>query len=207
MPTRLRKRLSACERSPASHRVRDVKTRENRPSPSLASPAKGFLFLNCSARRQGWAGITAGSSVLNASRGRIGIDARRRVGGWRRDVTGDCPRNDGRSRLQVGRSAGCAGRRAGRGTSAGRLAVIGRWRGIIIVPAPAGDKHASYREGHSEKFHAPLPSVGGGGQESNKSAATGQEEGSGQARNNQTFSPPPLLTRRATIHRMYSAWS
>ena len=35
----------ACERSPAPLRVRDVQTRENRPSPSQAQPAKGFLFL------------------------------------------------------------------------------------------------------------------------------------------------------------------
>jgi hypothetical protein len=131
--------------------------------------------------RHGRVGIGGRGSIRGAARWRgigRGCAAWSCIGGGGRGRIG-CPRNIGRSGRQVRCSAGRTRIIAGRGTSAARrLAIIGRWRRVIFMPASAGEKSTGHRYGNCQKFHAPLLCVGGG-QESNKSAATGQEEGSG----------------------------
>ena len=214
----LRPRLSACERSPPSLRVRDVQTRENRPSPSQAMPAKGFLFRRIQssassrastgiggrsskgvARRRGigrgQGGIRAGSRIGAAALRCIGAAALRHIGaaGRRSAIIGDRSGNSGWARRQVRCCAGCARiiarRRTGGRASAGWLAIIRRRRRIIIMPASTGEKNTGHRYGNCQEFHAPLLCVGGG-RKSNKSAAAGQEEGSGRFRRISFVAPP-----------------
>ena len=209
----LRPRLPACERSPASLCVRDVQTWENRPSPSQA-PAREGLFIGTflpprprgSASRSTAIGARCGGIGRGwSARRSIGPTARRsigpglwciRPGGRRRGGIRSCARNISRGWRQVRLCAGdariIARRRAGRRASAGRLAIIGRRR-IIIVPAAAGEKGAGHRYANCQKFHAPLLCVRGG-QKSNKSAAASQEEGSGQFPGN--FVRSPALRRK-----------
>jgi hypothetical protein len=186
VPTRPERDPQHVNGVPHPHRVRDVQTGNTVRALRRPRPRRAFYFglasspLNSAPRRQRGVGISAGDLISSAWRRRYVGRGRRRAIIWRNSGW-----NTGRRWLQVlwrARRAGIVRWGAGRGTSAaGRLAIIGGRRRVIIVPTAASDQGTSRDRGNCQSSHAPLLCVGGG-QESNKSAATGQEEGSGQDR-------------------------
>jgi hypothetical protein len=133
-------------------------------------PRRAFLFLRLAPPRRGGAEASARSCITSAawrrryvgatawSRRYIAPAGRRRIGASRWPTIIGGSGNGGRGRAQVRCCAGCARiiarRCAGWSASAGRLAIIGRWRRIIIVPTPAENTRHYY--GNCQESHVPL---------------------------------------------------